>query len=104
MMESLLILNFADELTEEIYKAGINLVTNANNCLLDKKIDGAMITPNILDKYNTFYVGSYRNFYEKKKNKIFIRNIKNVKIIVINIISKYDNKITLIAINKIIFV
>ena len=38
--------------------------------MLDKKIDGAMITPNILDKYNTFYVGSYRNFYEKKKKKI----------------------------------
>ena len=46
-----LYLNFPDEFAEAVYKAGINLVTTANNHLLDKKIEGAMRTLDILDKY-----------------------------------------------------
>ena len=41
-------LNFPDEFAESVKKAGIDLVTTANNHLLDKKIDGAMRTIDIL--------------------------------------------------------
>ena len=58
-------LNFPDEFAEAVKKAGINLVTTANNHLLDKKLDGAMRTLDILDKYNISHVGSYRNYEEK---------------------------------------
>ena len=76
-----LFLNFPDEFVESIKKAGINLVTTANNHLLDKKLEGAMRTLDILDKYNISHVGSYRNYEEK--NKIFIINVKGIKIAVL---------------------
>jgi fucose 4-O-acetylase-like acetyltransferase/poly-gamma-glutamate capsule biosynthesis protein CapA/YwtB (metallophosphatase superfamily)/lysophospholipase L1-like esterase len=79
-----LFLNFPDEFAEAVYKSGINLVTTANNHLLDKKIEGAMRTLDILDKYNISHVGSYRNKYEKEEKKIFIKNIKNVKIAILS--------------------
>ena len=46
-----LFLNFPDEFVEAVYKSGINLVSTANNHLLDKKIEGAIRTLDILDKY-----------------------------------------------------
>ena len=66
IMESLLFLNFTDELKETIYKDRINLVSTTNNHLLNKKIDGSMRTHYILDKYNTFHIDSYRNLSGKK--------------------------------------
>ena len=73
-----LYLNYPDEFAEAIKKAGINLVTTANKHLLDKKIEGAMRTLDILEKYNITHVGSYRNINEK--NKIKIINVKGIKI------------------------
>ena len=73
-----LYLNFPDEFAEAVKKAGINLVTTANNHLLDKGIEGAMRTIDILDKYNISHVGSYRN--KEEKNKVFTINIKGIKI------------------------
>ena len=84
-----LYLNFPDEFAEAVKKAGINLVTTANNHLLDKKLDGAMRTLDILDKYNISHVGSYRNYEEK--NKVYTINIKNVKIAVLAYTSLMNN-------------
>ena len=84
-----LYLNFPDEFAEAIKNAGINLVTTANNHLLDKKLDGAMRTLDILDKYNISHVGSYRNFEEK--NRIYTINIKNIKIAILAYTSIMNN-------------
>lgn len=70
--------NYPDEFAEAVKKAGINLVTTANNHLLDKNISGAMRTLNILDKFNIMHIGSYRN--QEEKNKIKMVNIKGIKI------------------------
>ena len=69
-------LNFPDEFAEALKKAGINLVTTANNHLLDKHLDGALRTIDILDKYNITHVGSYRN--KKEKEKIKIIDVKGI--------------------------
>ena len=45
-----LYLNYPDEFAESVKRAGINLVTTANNHLLDKNINGAIRTIDILDK------------------------------------------------------
>ena len=76
-----LALNFPDEFAEAVKKAGINLVTTANNHLLDKHLDGALRTIDILDKYNIINVGSYRN--KKEKEKIKIIDVKGIKIAVL---------------------
>ena len=76
-----LYLNFPDEFAEAVKKAGINLVTTANNHLLDKGINGAMRTIDVLDKYNISHVGSYRN--KEEKDKIFTINVKGIKIAVL---------------------
>ena len=84
-----LYLNFPDEFVEAIKNAGINLVTTANNHLLDKKLKGAMRTLDILDKYNISHVGSYRNHVEK--NKIFTIKLKGIKIAVLSYTSIMNN-------------
>lgn len=76
-----LYLNFPDEFAESAKKAGIGLVTTANNHLLDKNIDGAMRTLDILDNYKISHVGSYRN--KEEKDRLFTINIKGVKITVL---------------------
>ena len=76
-----LALNFPDEFAEAVKKAGINLVTTDNNHLLDKHLNGAMRTLDILDKYNITHVGSYRN--KKEKDKIMIISVKGIKIAVL---------------------
>jgi poly-gamma-glutamate synthesis protein (capsule biosynthesis protein) len=73
----ILTLNYPDEFAESIRKAGINLVTTANNHLMDKKIDGALRTIDILNKYNLTHIGSYKNMTEK--NNLLIMNIKGIK-------------------------
>lgn len=62
-----LYLNYPDEFAESVKKAGINLVTTSNNHLLDKNIDGALRTLDILNKYNITHTGSYKNQEEKNK-------------------------------------
>ena len=83
-----LYLNFPDEFIESIKKAGINLVSTANNHLLDKNIEGAIRTIDILDKYNISHVGSYRN--KEEKEKIFITNIKGIKLAILSYTSKMN--------------
>ena len=76
-----LYMNYPDEFAEAVSKAGINLVTNANNHLLDQGVKGAMRTMDILDKYNISHVGGYRN--KEEKDSVFIINVKGIKIAVL---------------------
>jgi len=70
-------LNYPDEFAEAVKKAGINLVTTANNHLFDKKLEGALRTLDVLEKYSLIHLGTYRNIEEKRKVKIV--NIKGIK-------------------------
>ena len=83
-----LYLNFPDEFAEAVKKAGINVVTTANNHLLDKNIEGAKRTLDILDKYNITHVGSYRN--QEEKDKIIMIDVQGIKIALLAYTSKMN--------------
>jgi poly-gamma-glutamate capsule biosynthesis protein CapA/YwtB (metallophosphatase superfamily) len=85
-----LYLNFPDEFAESVKKAGINLVTTANNHLLDKGIDGALRTIDILNKYNITHTGSYKN--QKEKNQLLVLNINNIKFAILSYTSIINNE------------
>lgn len=65
-----LYLNFPDEFAEEIKRTGFDLVTTANNHVLDKGIDGAIRTLDVLDKIGLDHTGSYRSAEEKQSERI----------------------------------
>lgn len=65
-----LALNYPDEFAYAIKEAGFDLVTTANNHLLDKGLPGALRTLDILDEAGLEHVGSYRNKEEKDQVKI----------------------------------
>ena len=65
-----LALNFPDSFAEAVKRAGFDLVTTANNHLLDKGREGAFRTLDVLDKIGLQHTGSYRNAQEKASNSI----------------------------------
>lgn len=83
-----LFLNYPDEFAESVKKAGIDLVTTANNHLLDKGINGALRTIDILDKYKIKHIGSYKN---TTKNNLLIINIKGINFAFLSYTSIVNN-------------
>ena len=67
-----LYLNFPDEYADAVKNAGFDLVTNANNHLLDKGIAGAKRTIDILDKKGIDHTGSYKSPEDKENKEIKI--------------------------------
>jgi len=63
-------LNFPDSFAKAVARGGVDLVTVANNHLLDKDVAGAMRTLDILDQLSLNHVGAYRNQQEKDAVKI----------------------------------
>ncbi len=78
-------LNFPDSFAKAVKDSGIDVVTTANNHLLDGEYDGAIRTIDILDKYKIDHVGSYKN--QKEKDNLFIVDVKGVKIAVLSYVS-----------------
>lgn len=104
-----LYLNFPDSFAKSIAKSGIDLVTVANNHLLDKDVAGAMRTLDILDQLSLDYVGAYRN--QQEKDTIKIIEIKGLKVAVLaytfpsnyyseNYFFEENNTITSILVDK----
>jgi len=87
-------LNFPDEFAESVRKAGISLVTTANNHLLDKGINGALRTIDILKKNNITITGSYKD--QKENNQLLILNVNNIKFAILS----YTSKMNLYSIEK----
>lgn len=58
--------------------AGFGLLTNANNHIMDRGIDGLCNTLDVLDKFGIDHTGAYRN--EAESEKIFIKQFDGVKI------------------------
>ncbi len=65
-----LYLNFPDEFASAVKNAGFDLVTTANNHLLDKGEAGALRTLDILDKAGLDHTGSYRSEAEKQQSRV----------------------------------
>lgn len=59
-------LNYPDEFAYAVKEAGFDLVTTANNHLLDKGVAGALRTLDVLDQTGLLHTGSYRNREEKE--------------------------------------
>jgi fucose 4-O-acetylase-like acetyltransferase/lysophospholipase L1-like esterase len=69
-----LYLNYPDSFAKAVKKSGIDLVSTANNHLLDKGETGALRTLDVLDKNDLLHVGSYRDSKEKDSVMIVERN------------------------------
>ena len=77
-----LYLNFPDEFAQAAKDAGIDLVTTANNHLLDRELDGAMRTLDVLDEVGLLHTGSYRN--QAEKDEVMIVEVEGIKIAVLS--------------------
>lgn len=76
-----LYLNYPDSFARAVKDAGIDLVSTANNHLLDKGEEGAARTLDILDEVGLLHVGSYRN--DTEKNSVMIIEKEGVRIAVL---------------------
>ncbi len=65
-----LVLNFPDEFALSVQNAGFDLVTTANEHLLDKGIEGAARTLDVLDEIGLEHTGSYRSRAEKESSHV----------------------------------
>ena len=79
-----LYLNFPDEFGEAVKNAGFDLVTTANNHVLDKGEEGALRTLDVLDKIGLEHTGSYRSEKENQSNRVKIVNCEGIKIAVLS--------------------
>ena len=65
-----LALNYPDSFGEAVKRAGFDLVTTANNHLLDKGRDGALRTLDALDRIGLPHTGSYRSQDDKDAHSV----------------------------------
>ncbi|MBQ9071786.1 MAG: CapA family protein [Bacilli bacterium] len=85
-----LMLNYPDEFAEAIKNSGIDLVTTANNHLLDTGIKGAYRTLDVLDELEITNTGSYRNQEEKEEKDVIVVEIEGVKVAVLSYLSSVN--------------
>ncbi len=79
-----LYLNFPDSFATAVKNAGFDLVTTANNHVLDKGVEGAERTIEILDKTGLDHTGSYRSEKEKINKHIKLIECEKIKIAVLS--------------------
>jgi len=76
-------LNFPDAFAKEVKATGFDLVTTANNHVLDRGVAGEKRTIDVMDKIGLEHIGSYKNSEDKKANHIKLINAGNLKIAVL---------------------
>ena len=79
-----LYLNFPDEFASAVKNAGFDLVTNANNHLLDKGESGALRTIDVLDKIGLDHTGAYKNMESKRNEHIKYIECRGIKMAVLS--------------------
>lgn len=77
-------LNFPDSFASAVQNAGFDLVTTANNHVLDKGVEGAVRTLDILDMIGLDHTGSYRNEDEKQNEHIKIVECQGIRMAVLS--------------------
>ncbi|HLA84176.1 MAG TPA: CapA family protein [Thermoguttaceae bacterium] len=76
-------LNGPDAWAAAIKDAGIDLVTTANNHVFDRGAAGARRTLDVLDRVGLAHLGSYRSVEERRKNRVFLTEVKGVRLAVL---------------------
>ena len=79
-----LYLNFPDSFADAVKNTGFDLVTTANNHVLDKGVDGAVRTLDVLDKIGLDHTGSYRNSEEKHNERIKIVECQGIRMAILS--------------------
>lgn len=74
-----LYLNFPDEFADAVKNAGFDLVTTANNHVLDMGIDGALRTIKILNEKQLDHIGSYRDAEDKLNSRVKVIERDGIK-------------------------
>lgn len=90
-----LYLNFPDAFGVAVKDAGFDLVTTANNHLLDRGMTGAQRTLNVLDGLGLEHTGSYRSEEEKAAKHIKVVEKNGLRIAVLSYtfyVNNYDNE------------
>ncbi|CFX68802.1 Capsule synthesis protein, CapA [Syntrophomonas zehnderi OL-4] len=70
--------NSPDSLAQSIKEAGFDLVTTANNHILDRGLSGAMRTMDVLNQNGLDTIGTYRS--QAEKDAYLIKDIRGIKI------------------------
>lgn len=93
-----LYLNFPDEFGMAVKDAGFDLVTTANNHMLDKGEEGAKRTLDTLDKIGLDHTGTYRNQAEKDSSRVKTVEVKGIRFAILSYTlgSNYTKKSDLI--------
>ena len=78
-----LYLNFPDEFADAVKKAGFDLVTTANNHMLDMGLDGLNRTIDVLRRKNLPFVGTYKSVQDKATSRIKLVEKSGMKIAVL---------------------
>ena len=81
-------LNYPDEYAQAVKDAGIDLVSTANNHLLDMDLEGALRTLDVLDDVGLLHTGSYRN--QEEKDELLIVEVEGVKIAVLSYLTNIN--------------
>lgn len=79
-----LYLNFPDEFARAIKDAGFDLVTTANNHLLDRGFEGAMRTLDVLDQTGLDHTGSYRSAEEKERSRVKLVTVDGIRLAILS--------------------
>lgn len=79
-----LALNFPDEFGVAVKNAGFDLVTTANNHVLDKGAEGALRTLDKLDEIGLDHTGSYRTAEEKEKERVKLVECQGIRFAVLS--------------------
>lgn len=78
-----LYLNFPDEFADAVKNAGFDLVTTANNHLLDMGIDGALRTINTLNNKQIDFIGTYASRADKNNRRVKILERDGLKLAIL---------------------
>lgn len=79
-----LYLNFPDEFAAEVRRTGFDLVTTANNHVLDKGEEGAARTLDVLDELGLDHTGSYRSAEEKEISRVKLVEADGIRFAVLS--------------------
>ncbi|MBR1796422.1 MAG: CapA family protein [Clostridiales bacterium] len=78
-----LTLNFPDEFAAAVADAGFDLVTTANNHILDKGLEAALRTNEVLDTAGLMHIGTYSGGEDKNESRVQIIEVKGLKVAVL---------------------
>ncbi len=79
-----LALGYPDSFAAAVKDAGFDLVTTANNHLLDKGVSGAMRTLDVLDEIGLDHTGSYRDQAEKDREHIKLVEVDGIRMAILS--------------------